>query len=757
MLGLAVAFVAGNLGALFCPAGPPVVAAVVAVLLALPLLFVSRLRAVACLVLGWSLAVVALDAHRAGMQVDEERVLAEVEIAGLPQFAGAATHVDAWLQVPRDPAHLRQFVRLAWPGPAGREMRAGERWQLLVRLRAPDGGCNPDAVDTARNALRDHVQAFASVMASPLNQRIATAPASLLSLRERIALSIHEKVADPAAAALLAALAVGATPDVTREQWRIFNATGITHLVAISGSHVTAFALVAMGLARRGWRLAARHGLRWRRERIVAVVASLLATGYAFLAGLGVPTQRTLMMLVAFLLLRESGRVVQPGTPLGLAAVVIVILDPFCTLSAGFWLSFLAVGAILALAGGRLLPEGGLRAGVTVQGAVFVALLPVTFLLFGSVSLAGLVVNVLAIPLFGIVLVPLVLAATAVWLLLPLGLADPIAGLLLRPAAYAAAESMRILAAAADTTGALWSVSPPLWWYALAAVAIPCVLAPWSLRLRVAGTCVLLPLVGAVDRPVAQDLRLTLFDSGAATSVLLETAHHRVLYGLGEGFRSQGSQVERTLLPALIARGMTGLDAIVLPVLDRDAGAGVTALLARLSAEHVLAARTVGLLPPDVRDCEGWRLDADGWRFEAIDLAGSGCAVRVRGSGGTVVLADRLAAASEQPLAERWPDPVDVWLVPRHGAAIASGPALLSALRPRLALASLRSASREAEPLREVMARYAAIGTAWLDTAAAGAITLRLPASGPRQTSVCRAGRIGAWAAGAPGGKSPGP
>ncbi|MEN9706311.1 MAG: hypothetical protein RLZZ393_2190, partial [Pseudomonadota bacterium] len=629
MLGQAVAFIAGNLCGLLCPSALPAwfgVSGLACAILALPW---QRTRALAFFLAGAGLAVVALAGHRAALQHEEERVLAEVRIAGLPQVSADGVHVDAVVSVPREPSRRVQFVRLSWPGGAGRGMRAGERWQLLLRLVPPRGGCNPGAVDTARNALRDGVQAFGTVIASPLDRRLSAAPPSLLGLRERIATSIRYRVEDPASGALLAALAVGATEDVSVGQWRIFNATGITHLVAISGSHVTAFAMVAMAAVRRSWRTAAARGLRWRRERLVVTVGVFLATGYALLAGAGVPTQRTLLMLACFVFLRQCGRVANAGTPLGLAAVAVVSLDPFCTLSAGFWLSFLAVGAILGVAGARILPEGGLRAAVSVQAAVFVALLPATLAIFGSVSLAGLWVNIFAIPVFGMVLVPLVLGATACWLVLPQALADPVAGLLVDAAALVAGFSLRLFAMAADLPWALWFASPSAGWFLLAPVAAFCILPPWGLRLRIAGAGVLLPLVGAADVPPAGDLRLTAFDMGPATAVLVETAHHRLLYGLGEVFRSKGSRTERIILPALVSRGATRLDMLVLPKLDRDSGAGVTALLARVRVPALYAPRGVGGLPPDFQSCDGAARDWDGWRVELREFPGAGCVLHV--------------------------------------------------------------------------------------------------------------------------------
>ncbi len=747
MLGFALAFVAGNLSVLCCPANWPQFAPVAGLVAAAALLAWPRGRALAFALAGASLAMIALVGHRAGLQREEERVIAQVRIVGLPQQTAEGLRVDAWLQVPRESARPRQFVRLAWPGEAGRRSRPGETWQLLVRLRPPEGACNPGAIDTARNALRDGVQAFASVIDSRLNRRIAAAGPSLAGLRERLATSIARAVEDPGSAALLAALAVGATQDVTPGQWRVFNATGITHLVAISGSHVTAFALVAMGLARFVCRLAARRGLRWRRERVVAVAGVVLATGYALLAGAGVPTQRTLLMLAAFLLLRECGRVTSPGTPLGIAAVLIVVIDPFSTLSAGFWLSFLAVAAILGVAGNRVLREGGLRAAVGVQAAVFVALLPVTLAIFGSVSIAGLFVNALAIPLFGLLLVPLALAATACWLFLPDLVGDPLAQLCLKVAAFASERAMTVFNSAADLPWALWFASPSGWWYGLAGVGCAAVLLPWSTRLRIAGACAVLPVVGVVDAPAADSLRVTFFDMASGSSALVEAGSLRWLYGLGEGFRSDGGQTERVILPALMQRGVGALDALVLPRFDRDAGAGVTALLARLPVA-VPHAPGGDAKPPDFEDCSARSRRAGAWRLEMQELPGSGCVMRASGPGGSVWLADRLDVGGEGRLAELWREGATVLAVPRQGSPAASSAAFIRSAHPRFAVVTPRAAAAGSDALGRVRQRYAEQGVRWLDTSLHGAMTLTISPSGKIVVHSCRADRLGAWGRG---------
>ena len=196
--------------------------------------------------------------------------------------------------------------------------------------------------------MRDRVHLAGRVLPAALNTRLALANTSVDTLRARIATRIADSVADPDAAALLTALAVGVTSGMSTDQWRVFNATGTTHLVAISGLHVTLFAMLAFIVARGLWRCLPFARIVDREP--FAVLLGLGAAGaYSLLAGFSVPTQRTWLMLGIFALARLGARHVGAARTWSLALIAVLLLDVFAPLAAGFWLSFVAVGVILML------------------------------------------------------------------------------------------------------------------------------------------------------------------------------------------------------------------------------------------------------------------------------------------------------------------------------------------------------------------------------------------------------------------------
>ncbi len=343
---------------------------------------------------------------------------------------------------------------------------AGERWRLLLTLRPPRGRANPGTQDFERQLFRDEVHALGTVTPSSVNRLLDAGHAPLTALRERVSLHIQEQVVDSDAAGLIAALAVGDTGRVSREQWRVFNATGTTHLVAISGLHVTLFAVIAFAAARWLWRYCYRL-FRLQRDSFASICAFTAAAAYATLAGLSVPTMRTLIMLGVWLFARSVAREMRPFQPFAIALLAVLLLDPFAPLSAGFWLSFVAMAVIILVTSGRAIPRPMWREALAVQAAITVALIPCTLALFGSLSVIGPVVNVVAIPAMSWVLVPTVLLSVV---LMPLSLVA--SNHLLGLAEWLHNAGWPWLAATSDVPWAQVHISPPWWWFGLSVLSL---------------------------------------------------------------------------------------------------------------------------------------------------------------------------------------------------------------------------------------------------------------------------------------------
>ncbi|HUQ09512.1 MAG TPA: DNA internalization-related competence protein ComEC/Rec2 [Steroidobacteraceae bacterium] len=639
-----------------------------------------------------------------------------------------------------------RLLRIRWRDPHATP-RVGERWRLLLRVTALEETCNFDGPDMVRQAFRAGIHGSGRVLPSAMNGLLALAPASLDTLRARIALRVGDRIADPDAAALVTALAVGLTAGMSRDQWRVFNATGTTHLVAISGLHVTLFAWLVFRGARLMWRRL--PGAQVVAREPFALLLGLAAAGaYSLLAGLSVPTQRTWLMLALYVCARLAARRVDAGRLWAMAMVGVLVTDARAPLAAGFWLSFIAVGVLLAFAGeewgvgGTQRRSGPVAHGwsvVRVQLTIMLALLPVTLAIFGGVSLTGLAVNLVAIPVISLVFVPVVLAGalTAWWI--PawdapfFALAAHLYDLLWPMLAWCAEP--------ADHAGLL-RVAPSGWWFLMALPASLAWLFRWPWPLRLTASCALLPLAFAPTQgPDPADARVRVLDAGRGTVVLVTTRTHALLFDTGDAWNTHGTRLAEIVLPAIEASRIRRVDVLVLPTLDADR-ARAAALLA---VERELGGVIVGGgwpasgLPASA--CRDSRWQWDGVQFLTYAVGGR-CVLKVATGTTSVLVPGDLDTAGERALVARVGGAdlaSDVVIIGRQASELASSRQWIETTAPGLAIAT--GGIEGAQSRRRVADRWRRRSVV-LDTRTDGAIDLQLGPRGWEVRASARASRF---------------
>ena len=214
-------------------------------------------------------------------------------------------------------------------------------------------------------------------------------------------------------------MAIGDQAGVAREDWRLFNRSGITHLVSISGMHVTSIAGVAGMLAAFLWRRARWRGIGLAERapsRIVGgMAAAWVALLYCLLAGWGVPARRTFFMLATVLAAAMSRLPLTGGRVLAVAAALVTALDPWAPMAPGFWLSFGAVAILLRIVAAPMDPSAGLGRRVAarlgqashLQLLVTLGLTPLLAFWVGQVSVGSPLANAVAIPAVSFLVTPL--------------------------------------------------------------------------------------------------------------------------------------------------------------------------------------------------------------------------------------------------------------------------------------------------------------------------------------------------------------
>jgi competence protein ComEC len=668
----------------------------------------------------------------------------DIEVAGVVSGLPAASERGLRFEFEPEASSLRLpgKLLLSWyRGPALEappDLKPGERWLVTLRLKRPHGPLNPHGFDYEAWLTERGIGATGYVRGAGSARRVGARN----SLADRIAqarTAVRDRfkavLGETPAAGVLAALAVGEQRAIANEEWRLFSRTGVTHLMSISGLHVTLVSGLCAWLVSTLWRRVPRLALALPARKAGAATAIAAALGYALLAGFAVPAQRTFYMVSVVALALWSGRIASPARTLAIALAVVCALDPWAVLQPGFWLSFGAVALIFHVSAGWTQAEPRWRQWLRVQWAITLGLAPAALFLFAQVSVAGPLANALAIPLVSMVITPLALAAA----LIP-------ADALLHLAQWLVLGLLAYLEWCASLPAALWQQHvPPLWATLLALVGVLWVLLPRGFPWRACGAALMLPAVALpATTPAPGEAWVTTFDVGQGLAVLVRTSRHALLYDAGPAYGDTDSG-ERIVAPALRALGVARLDALVLTHENRDHIGGALSILENFETDallHSLPERhpLLALAPAPRRCLRGTAWTWDGVRFELLHPQADrparrrndeSCVLRVDASGSAMLLTGDIERAAELAIASGGAARAEVLLVPHHGSRSSSSPPFLAAVRPRLAVVSAGYRNRFGHPAAQVLERYAAAGVRILRTDKQGAVTVRLGANGP--------------------------
>jgi len=639
-------------------------------------------------------------------------------------------------------------LALAWYGTQAAVVPA-ERWQFTVRLRRPHGSINPGGFDLEGWLLERNLRATGYVRdgrvtpEQPAPQRLAARTADV---GHHLRALLAQRLAGERYAGVLIALVLGDQRAISEADWQLFNATGISHLVSISGLHITMIGGLAAWLAATLWRRSRSLLARAPAQTAAAAAGMTAALMYCLLAGWGVPAQRTFFMLSVVAVALLARVPMRASVTLALAAAVVTLIDPWSSAAPGFWLSFGAVAAILLAMRGRRSPtaqwQAKLRTAAQVQLAVTVALVPMTIALFQQVSLVSPLANAVAIPLVSFVVTPLALLG-GVFVLLP----APLDSFAVPCLAIGHAVFDLLAAALRWAAGFGWSAlplpAPPPWALLFALAGVLWLLMPRGWPLRWLGLVWLLPLVvWPPERPAAGELWVTALDVGQGAAVLLETQDRTVLYDSGPRYTPQADAGGRVILPYLRWRGIGRLDLLVVSHLDSDHSGGVASLLRAMPDTPVAtsvdpthpmfagARQVVRCTDEDVLPAAGLGLRFLHPTAADFDTARStnalSCVLLAELGDIRVLLAGDIPARQEaELLARQSPGSVTLLAAPHHGSRHSSSDAFISALQPQWTLFQAGYRNRFGHPDAGVLERYRALGAAIARTDHQGAVQWR--------------------------------
>ncbi len=657
-------------------------------------------------------------------QVSADGMRFQLAVSGARRLDGSAVTVPRRMAL----SWYRGWIDDALLAGPQVDLRAGQHWRLPLRLRRPHGPANPHGFDSELWLFErglgasGYVRAVADGEPPRLLHEDAGRPVE--RLRQRIRDAVVLRVDDARIGGVLAALAVGDQAAIERNDWELFRQTGVAHLMSISGLHVTMFAWLSALAFGWLWRRSARLCLWLPAPLAARLLGVAVAALYAAVAGWGVPAQRTLLMLASAAGLRTLGVTWPWPLVLLAAAAVVTAVDPWALLQAGFWLSFVAVGLLLAsepASGTRDTPHGlrqRLLALLRAQAVATLGLAPLSMVFFQQVSVVGFFANLLAIPWVTLVVTPLALLGAllpALWAL----------------AGAAVGALVGVLQALAALPWAVWhAAAAPGWAVAAGLLAAAIGLLPLPGRIRWLAVPLALPLLAPpVDRPAAGAFELTAVDIGQGTAVLVRTRQHLLVYDAGPAYAREGDAGQRIVAPLLRARGESQIHRVMLSHRDSDHVGGAASLQAALpvqswttSLEDNHALRV--LAREHVRCDAGQAWMWDGVRFEVLHPRAEdhrrerkpnalSCVLRIEASdGSSALLTGDIEAAQEAALVERLGTRLTsgVLLVPHHGSRTSSTEGFIDAVRPKVAVVQAGYRSRFGHPSADVLARYEARG-----------------------------------------------
>ena len=643
-------------------------------------------------------------------------------------------------------------VRLSWYSKK-QSLENGQKWQLDIRLKKPNGLMNPGGFDYEQWLYQNRIAATGYVRGgSEIYPEDSDSTQSLLvKMRQEVAHRLDSALINHPYKGLIKALAIGVRHDIEPEQWQTFLRTGTNHLVAISGLHIGLMSSLMWFVVYTLWRASSILNKRIPACYIASGAALISAFIYAALAGFAIPTQRALIMLSvvfgALILKREFA----PSYVLLLALLMVLLVDPLSSLSPGFWLSFSAVGIILFALTARLNFNTSrltkLLQLTRLQAAIFTGLMPLMILLFNQFSLVSPLANLLAVPFMSIIIVPAILFATA-----GLFIFEPAGLFLFKMLELPMNGMISTLSWFSQWSESLYSLAQTSWpMLMLAFIGCIWLIMPKGWQGRWLGVFLLLPAFMAQEEKIPEgQVQMTVLDVGQGLSLVVQTKNHNLIFDTGDKYNERMNMADMVIIPFLRAKGIKAIDKLVVSHSDRDHAGSYAELLNNMSIDEVMSGEpekinvkassnpAKNLLNTKIQaeQCfqgQQWQWDNVDFKvlspqWPGIDKAGNNrsCVILITTAAKqTFLLTGDIENKIEKQIVKLYPDlKVDVLVVPHHGSKTSSGRTFLSRLKPEIALFSYGYRNRFRHPAKKVVHRYKDLNIKLYNTSN-GAIEIR--------------------------------
>jgi len=728
-----------------------------------------RLGAAFCLGLWWVLfQSIQHDKHILPKHLEQEDLWLTGKISGLPQENEFSTRFQFTVtSVCLDQQDCNSSVL---PGDkrlvllndySGLKLLPDQHWRLKVRLKRPRGFANPGGFDYEGWLFQEKITGTGYVRADQANQLAGSDPRfSLTRLFNQIRFEFRQRLKDLPleAKGFLAALTIGDRYFINAKQWELLSLTGTNHLMVISGLHLSLVAWLVYHLACFLARQIPALCLVIPANRLASVIAMVSVFLYGGIAGFSLPVQRAVVMVCCLMTGQILLRQTAPGNSLCLALLLVLVVDPLAPLSKGFWLSFMAVAVLLLTlfrqqAGEHQAVSSGSRGLVRSQLFIFLGLMPLMMLFFQQISLLAPLVNLLAIPFIGMLVVPLCLLS-----LMPGLVAPPLMVQLISLPDFLLLQFSKTLLIL--STHARFLLIP------LPALPVALLGLLWlALLVTLLGrhsfsNLAFIPVLVSVmlfrpEKLKTGEFTLDVLDVGQGLAIVVSTREHLLIYDAGPAYSPRFNAGSGVIEPFLRTQNLPDPELLIISHGDNDHAGGYTGLLTRYPETHTIAGE-----PFPGLDTANFCQAGQRWRWDAIDFEilhpanrpvrgnASSCVLKISTGTTSVLLPGDIEAATELELVRDYREKLqaDILIAPHHGSRTSSIMPLIRMVSFDYVIFSTGYLNSFGHPHPLVRSRYDNQQISVLDTADTGHIRFRIShESGASKPEIYRQIRARFW------------
>lgn len=622
---------------------------------------------------------------------------------------------------------LPSKIIINWYQPFAKDLHAGERWQLNVRLKQPYGMKNPGTFDYESWLFQQGIGASGYVRNNKQNIRLQNAAVySVNKLRQSLFNKINLHLNNSEHKGLIQGLTTGIRHNINQDQWQLLRLSGTSHLLAISGLHIGLAAAIGFFSFRWLWSRRAKNLLLLPAIQVAAIGGFILALFYAALAGFSIPTQRALIMVSVVMISLLIKRPVSIPSTLAFSLLVILIWDPLSVLSAGLWLSFSAVAVILFTCQYRFPKPQWQWAKIHVFIAL--GLTPLLLVFFLQISFIAPIANIIAVPFISLIVVPLLLLSIVL-----LVLYEPVGFLLLDFVDLILILFWPFLDSVVSLPFSHWTNAqiPPLYLLPIV-ISIVLLLAPKAMPGKHLAVFGLLPLFFySPSRPNNGEFWFTLLDVGQGLAGVVQTQHHTLVFDSGAKFSDNFNTGTAIVLPFLQSQGINHIDRLIISHGDNDHIGGALPLIKAISINSIISSAENEL--PTAIPC----LADQSWQWDQVDfrilMAGGidktstnnqSCVLQIKNTAGTVLLSGDIEKQAEIQLVKQYGTTLKstILIAPHHGSNTSSTDTFIDTVKPEVVLFPIGYRNRYHFPHDKVVQRYLNRQISLFNTADHGAI-----------------------------------